>query len=808
MDLYPLAENLKSAIENANQGDIIYLPNGDIEIVETISVPSGVTIIGSPYTRLMATSANVASVFDITGSDTVSIKSVQFILEGGVAAVNGSQATHVLLDRLTVIGNLAVAEGQAGFPVVRLIDSASVVVSNSMIADAFGGVYVLESDDVVLSGNQLSNVYYGQFVVSGSDFEISNNLSVKAGVVPEDGSLVMQGDGVTALGVSGLNISNNVFDTGYCYLVSFSAGLNENVIIDSNAFLNGVTHAVHVYEGVSVRNIQIVSNLFSMNAGTAIALEGDVDFAVVTGNEFVGDGIVLGAAGREISISGNDGLIATNEALNYEALTTGNFVFGRSLDDLVPEQLSGVAVTAGVIPPSSPSLNQDALEYESGGVLPLSEIIDITGGEEAIQIIDADGTLASSVILLGGEVVSGLVTLTPAQMATAAIQAGDSARTESFFVRVLRDGVWSTWERLSIYTSPPEVTADNLYHVEFPNDVILEQSDQGVDWVESSASWYELPQNLENIRLVGQAWAAFGNELNNVLEGNALDNYLASGSGDDLLQGMGGSDQLEGAAGDDVLEGGDGDDSLAGGAGNDQLWGGSGDDRLDGGAGADYLAGGLGDDVYVVADQTYLVSEREGEGYDRVFASSDFALAAGSEVEALIAASSGVHLTGNDAGNLIVAGALNVRLSGQGGNDDIRGAAGDDVLEGGDGDDRLAGGGGSDMMTGGAGADRFILTTADLDFGETAAVDVILDFDLTEGDRIDLRGIDAVSEWEGWQSFSFIGQGDFSAVAGQLRYEHSNGNTYLMGDVDGDGAADFMLQLDGLHGLSSNDFLL
>jgi hypothetical protein len=58
----------------------------------------------------------------------------------------------------------------------------------------------------------------------------------------------------------------------------------------------------------------------------------------------------------------------------------------------------------------------------------------------------------------------------------------------------------------------------------------------------------------------------------------------------------------------------------------------------------------------------------------------------------------------------------------------------------------------------------------------------------------------------GDQAFSFIGTGAFSNTAGQLRYEQISGNTYVEGDTNGDGVADFMIRFDGLHALVSGDF--
>jgi Ca2+-binding RTX toxin-like protein len=145
-------------------------------------------------------------------------------------------------------------------------------------------------------------------------------------------------------------------------------------------------------------------------------------------------------------------------------------------------------------------------------------------------------------------------------------------------------------------------------------------------------------------------------------------------------------------------------------------------------------------------------------------------------------------------------------LRGLGGNDKLSGGAGADLLDGGVGNDELTGGAGADTLVGGAGADRFVFTSpADSTVG---ARDVISDFSLADKDRISLSDIDANSKIGNDQKFAFIGTVAFSGVAGQLHYEHSEGNTLVMGDVNGDGSADFVVQVAGLVSLTSGEFLL
>ncbi|MFA0145237.1 retention module-containing protein [Vibrio lentus] len=84
----------------------------------------------------------------------------------------------------------------------------------------------------------------------------------------------------------------------------------------------------------------------------------------------------------------------------------------------------------------------------------------------------------------------------------------------------------------------------------------------------------------------------------------------------------------------------------------------------------------------------------------------------------------------------LLAGANATDLTAGSGNDRLEGGAGDDTLVGGDGNDTLIGGGGSDILTGGNGMDSFVWLNI-----EDGVADTITDFNLSEGDQIDLREV-------------------------------------------------------------------
>jgi Ca2+-binding RTX toxin-like protein len=147
-------------------------------------------------------------------------------------------------------------------------------------------------------------------------------------------------------------------------------------------------------------------------------------------------------------------------------------------------------------------------------------------------------------------------------------------------------------------------------------------------------------------------------------------------------------------------------------------------------------------------------------------------------------------------------------LVGDDGIEMIFGFAGNDVLNGIGGNDTLTGGLGKDWLTGGAGPDTF---NFDL-ISETPKGtnrDVIMDFHRAELDHIDLSDIDAKSKTKTFNDhFTFIGAKAFHHKAGELHFIKKPGYLLVEGDIDGNGKADFQIEVHGITKLGALDFNL
>jgi Ca2+-binding RTX toxin-like protein len=157
-------------------------------------------------------------------------------------------------------------------------------------------------------------------------------------------------------------------------------------------------------------------------------------------------------------------------------------------------------------------------------------------------------------------------------------------------------------------------------------------------------------------------------------------------------------------------------------------------------------------------------------------------------------------------------GLLTGLLSGGGGADTLTAGGGDDLIDGGAsadrvrgmaGDDTITGGTGKDQLFGGRGDDTYVFTRT-TESGPAAA-DRIHGWDA--GDVIDVSAIDA-STAAGFQHLGFgglIAPGD-PVASGKVQYYKQAGDTFVVADVNGDGTADFKVQIDGVFTLNAGDF--
>ncbi|MCB4821290.1 family 16 glycosylhydrolase [Roseicella aerolata] len=90
---------------------------------------------------------------------------------------------------------------------------------------------------------------------------------------------------------------------------------------------------------------------------------------------------------------------------------------------------------------------------------------------------------------------------------------------------------------------------DDTYHLARGYDMVIERAGEGVDTIISTALSVILPEEVENLVLLGDRAYGGGNALANRIEGNDHAQVLNGGGGNDLLTGGGGADQFQMLAG-------------------------------------------------------------------------------------------------------------------------------------------------------------------------------------------------------------------------------------------------------------------
>jgi Ca2+-binding RTX toxin-like protein len=228
--------------------------------------------------------------------------------------------------------------------------------------------------------------------------------------------------------------------------------------------------------------------------------------------------------------------------------------------------------------------------------------------------------------------------------------------------------------------------------------------------------------------------------------------------------------------------------TLAANGGNDIVTGSNWTDAITGGQGNDIVDGGTGGND----------SLDGGVGFNRL----SFAHAT-TGVNVSLALQGGAQDVGG--GRMLTLDNFRY-MTGSSHSDTLTGDANANIIDGAGGGDSLAGGGGGDNLTGGGGADSFVfLDTSDSLVG--AGNHDVIDFRHGQSDLIDVHAIDADTTTDGNQDFHLVAGGNFSQTAGELIQFKVGGHTIVQGDVNGDGSADFEIQLTTGATLVDGDFV-
>jgi Ca2+-binding RTX toxin-like protein len=311
----------------------------------------------------------------------------------------------------------------------------------------------------------------------------------------------------------------------------------------------------------------------------------------------------------------------------------------------------------------------------------------------------------------------------------------------------------------------------------------------GQDTVDYSASDTGVRINLTAASQTGGH--AEGDQLIGIenITGSAYRDFISGDASNNVIYGGGGDDILYGGGGFDTLRGGDGNDRIL--AGSDAMA-----DLVEGGAGADWVIGGNGSGG---SGYTFTLGTGNTAGTVTTLAATGGAsvvVANLQSIENVVGSTRADQIFGNGDDNM---------LGGNIGNDTIFGGNGNDTIRGGVGDDNLTGGVGTDLFV--YGSSNMYWTDAYNDLESlTFSHDTITDF-TTGQDLIDISQFDVTAATAGtpFHLVSALTPGEARAL---VISAYQNGMQNVQGDANGDGVADFSIDVFTSAALVQNDFIL
>jgi Ca2+-binding RTX toxin-like protein len=745
-------DTIQAAIDAASNGYRIVAVAGTYN--ENLTIDVDVTIQG----------ANVG----VAGS---AARGAETIIDGQVIVA----ADGVTIDGVSIVGDGSGPLGTTGVIVNPGSDSFSLV--NSVL-DGTGDFAMF-----VGGAGGLTGLDVGHNLIEGYSIGIYISGGSTAGSVHDN---LFQGDGgpLTGLG-NGVNsetshvlIQNNTFDGIYSGVLNLFPFGPDPVDLDTYVIGNTLTNnaaerMVQIYPTPASTHIigtdyseAFNGDIAGLASGTALAFDGQGGNDHIFG--FDANDALLGGSGADLifGFNGND-IIDGGTGIDTLNGGAGNDTF------YVDDAADSVAETAGqgfdaVYTKVSYTLAAGVdVEWLSTISVSATTAINLTGNSIAQYLI---GNAGANTLNGGGgaDILAG--------------QGGNDTYIVNTAAVAIQEAAGAGFD--AVYTSVSYTLAAGV----------------DVEWLSANDNAATTAMNLT------------GNGIANYVVGNAGVNTLDGGGGADLLYGGAGNDTyIVDNVGDQVFEGaGAGFDAiytsstyvlaagqevewlstidnastatidLTGNAFGQYMFGNNGNNVLNGGGGADTMFGYGGNDTYYVDNAGDIVTEGAGGGYDTVYTSVSYTLAAGAEVEVLqtdnFGSTAAINLHGSNTANTIY------------------GNAGANVIDG---------GGGADLLLGFGGADTFAFTTA------LGAGNVDLITDLTAGtDKVALDDaiFTAVGGLGTLNANAFFTGSAAHDADDRIIYNSSTGQLFYDADGNGAGAAIQFATLSPGLTLTAGDF--
>lgn len=563
---------LTAALKAAQGGDVIKLAAGDY---------TSMTLTGLKYaSQVTVTSldpANMATLHGLVLRDSQNIKFQGLELEVNPAGYDNpfqvSGSTNIALDGLKVHGSLndnAADDRDA----ILVRNSTNVSITNSEFQELRNAISHLDSDGLNFSNNYFHDLRTDGIRGGGSDNVVIKgnyftNFQMKDGDHPD---AIQFWTTNTTEAAKNIEVSGNIITRG-----------------DGDP-IQGIFFRDQV-GGLPYQNVKITDNLVVGGMYNGISIGAGVG-VVISNNTVVG-------------LADQDSWVRVSDITNLTL--TNNTATDYLIADVTGVQENNVDVATPT--DGGKALQQQWVQAHSG----LFKLV-LAGASGDSTLLNV-GNLTQAIL---DQAASTLVATMSAERAKA-VQINGTGAKDSLSVNAKHDSYVDAGGGDDLiygggigHNTLAGGAGDDNYYVKTLTERVVELAGEGVDTVTSTVD-FRLSDNVENLRLTGEAIFGGGNALSNQITGNASNNELhgfdgddkiTGAAGDDKLSGGNGNDNLSGGAGNDTLTGDAGDDKLTADEGNDSVLGGAGADTIEGGLGADTIGGGAGGDMFLFRDGT------------------------------------------------------------------------------------------------------------------------------------------------------------------------------------------------------------
>jgi len=339
-------ENITSAVEAANDGDIIQLNAGDYNAMSTpyfagqnaFGITKAVTIIG------LGTSPNQVRLHGVSGSD-YAIKVTRYNTPGLLGNPSGAKLENLTID--TANGGIQILDYSSTLN-TRLTDITikNVIIQTAMAGGSFG-ILLKNTDRIAVDNVTTTSYQSGIQLIDANETLIMNSTVTNTGVESAAGLGVFGGTGNTIVGNTiGTAKANPALDSGY----SFAAGGVVFYNSQANRFENNTVQG-HRDDGLDFHALNLTGTL----TGAAATQQSIDNYAGK--NNVISTGFAAGrlhGSAIWVNCSSNNTWLYANDAQGSAEcgtcvwLSRSNMLLANNLHN---NRLAGIVVSGGAETP-------------------------------------------------------------------------------------------------------------------------------------------------------------------------------------------------------------------------------------------------------------------------------------------------------------------------------------------------------------------------------------------------------------------------------------------------------------------------